>query len=85
MWHATGGSVTALSACMGAETARTDRIGKGFVPQIQPLTGVLAKILQRKEEAIKRCLSGAELCPLLAVAKPSSNHVHDCLQCLADG
>lgn len=38
-----------------AETAITDRIGKGFVAQIQPLTGVLAKILQRKEEAIRRC------------------------------
>ena len=42
-----------------AETARTDRIGKGFVPQIQPLSGVLAKILQRKQEAIDRCCPAA--------------------------
>lgn len=37
-----------------ADAARSDRIGKGAAPAIQPLSGVLAKILQRKEEAISR-------------------------------
>ncbi|EIE27309.1 hypothetical protein COCSUDRAFT_55328 [Coccomyxa subellipsoidea C-169] len=36
------------------DAARSDRIGKGAAPQVQPLSGVLAKIMQRKEEAISR-------------------------------
>ena len=64
----------ARGACVHAEAARTDRIGKGFVPQIQPLTGVLAKILQRKEEAIKRCIPGHS-CPPFDKC-PSSNPMY---------
>jgi hypothetical protein len=39
---------------VAADAARSDRIGKGAAPEIQPLSGVLAKIMQRKEEAISR-------------------------------
>ena len=37
-----------------AEAARSDRLGKGAPQKIEPLTGVLAKILERKQAIIDR-------------------------------
>ena len=38
-----------------AEAARSDRLGKSSVPKrIEPLSGVLAKILERKEAVVQR-------------------------------
>ena len=45
---------TFLKGCRVAEAARSDRLGKGAPQKIEPLTGVLAKILQRKQAIIDR-------------------------------
>ncbi len=37
-----------------AEAARSDRLGKGAPRKIEPLSGVLAKILERKQAIIDR-------------------------------
>ena len=38
-----------------AEAAKSDRIGRGGAPVVQPLAGVLDKLLQIKQRAIDRC------------------------------
>ena len=37
-----------------AEAAKSDRIGRGGAPVVQPLAGVLDKLLQIKQRAIDR-------------------------------
>ena len=37
-----------------AEAARTDRLGKGAPQKSEPLTGVLAKILERRQAIVDR-------------------------------
>ncbi|CAL5223195.1 g5670 [Coccomyxa viridis] len=41
------------------EAARSDRLGKGALQKIEPLTGVLAKILERKQAIIDRAAQEA--------------------------
>ena len=52
--------------CRVAEAARSDRLGKGALQKIEPLTGVLAKILERKQAIIDR-----------SAARMASKAVHD--------
>lgn len=40
--------------CHDAEAARTDRLGRGAPQKIEPLTGILAKILERKQAIVER-------------------------------
>jgi len=44
-----------MAACSSAaEAARTDRLGKGGPQKIEPLSGVLAKIMERKQAIVQR-------------------------------
>ena len=54
-------SLTHCHADTGADAA-VDCIGKGGPRTIQPLAGVLAKLLQRKQTAIHRCPCTAAIC-----------------------
>jgi hypothetical protein len=47
-----GADVVSMRA---AEAARSDRLGKSTAPKrIEPLSGVLAKILERREAVVQR-------------------------------
>ncbi|CAL8462965.1 g2499 [Coccomyxa elongata] len=56
------------------DAARSDRIGKGAAPQIQPLSGVLAKIMQRKEEAMSRAARNSSR-PAIAKTPPAKKQL----------